>query len=122
MAGTNAAQHAIDFSIDGSLFFRCEVVVARLNQPCVIGCGKVWIAIFVIENPAFAFGDAISSEFRCGELIAPVTKCTLGEFHDVALVHQGHMALFPLEAQRVLNCTPHMALRSFFAHRLDADA
>ena len=62
------------------------------------------------------------AEFGGGQFIAPVTEGPFRELHDVALVHQCHVALVALKAQGVLDCFADMALAAGFAHRLDADA
>jgi len=41
--------------------------------------------------------------------IAPVTEGPFGEFHDVALVHQGARGAVALQARGVLDRLAHMA-------------
>ena len=78
------------------------------------------ILVFVAEDPALAFGDDLVAEFLDGDFVSPLAEGALGEFLDVALVHQRDA----LEAigNRVLDGHAHQALGSGDGDRLDADA
>ena len=54
------------------------------------------------------------------EVVAPVTKSSFGELHDVALVHQGDRGLVVVDG--VLDRLANQALGALFGNRLDADA
>src|SRR4029079_10764605 len=54
------------------------------------------------------------------DLVAPITEGTLGELHDVSLVHKGRA--LPLGRDRVLDGAVDQAFRAEIADRLEADA
>ena len=58
-------------------------------------------------------------EFAHSQIVAPLLEATLGELHDVALVHQGHRAAMIVDG--VLDGAADQAFGTFHGHRLDAD-
>ena len=122
MAGTDRIEHLAHLIAHRRLLFGGEAVVAGVDLAGVGLDAQGRIAVEVVENPALALGDAHIAEFAGGELIAPVAEGAFGELHDVALVHQRHVALGPLQPQGVLNRLADVSLAAVLAHRLDADA
>ncbi len=62
----------------------------------------------------------LGAEFIARDFVAPILEGTLGELHDVALVHQGHRTAVVVDG--VLQGLAHQALGAFLGNRLDADA
>src|SRR3569832_1297009 len=69
---------------------------------------------------SWAFVDLGRAELLLRHLVTPTLEGTLGEFHDVALVDQGHR--FPIIVDGVLYGLAYQPLRPFPRLRLDADA
>ena len=46
------------------------------------------VCVDVAQNPAFALGYGLFAELLRGDLVAPLAKCALSEFLNVAFVHQ----------------------------------
>ena len=121
VAFADAIDHGLHLGADPFFFLGGEAVVARLDQAGVVLAAEGVVPLQVVEDPAFPLGDAHVAEFAGGQLVAPVAEGALGEFHDVALVHQGHVALVALEAQGVLDGFADVALAAVLAHGFDAN-
>ena len=80
------------------------------------------VLLEVAEDPALAFSDTYITEFTGGELVAPVSEGPFRELHDVALVHQGDVALVPFKPLCVLDRLADMALAAVLAHGFNPDA
>ena len=65
-------------------------------------------------------GEYVIGKFALRQLVAPVTKCTFGEFHDVALVHDGDALAFV--GDRVFHGRTEQPLGSLSRCGLEADA
>ena len=122
MGGADGVEHALHLGINGFFLLGGEAVVARFDHAGIGLDAQAGIAVDVVEDPALSLGHAIASELRGGQLVAPVAEGTFGELHDVALVHQGHVALVALEAQGVLDRLADVALAAVLTHGLDAYA
>ena len=77
-------------------------------------------AFAVVLAPQLLFGDGFLTELLAAELVAPVAKGSLGELHDVALVHQGHALAAFIDG--VANGFTHQAPCAEGAYGFDADA
>ena len=55
-----------------------------------------------------------------GNFVPPVTECTFGELHDVALVNQRDRWAFVLDC--ILDCGADQSFGAFLADRLDPDS
>ena len=122
MAGADGIEHPPHLGADRLLLLRRERVVAGIHHPGVGLDAQAGVAVGVVEDPALALGHALGAELGGGQLVAPVAEGALGELHDVALVHQGDVALVALQLQGVLDRLADVALAAVLAHRLDADA
>ena len=122
VAAADGVDHRLHLGINVGFLLWSEAVVAGLDHAGVGLHAQVWILLEVAEDPAFPLGDAHIAEFGGGQLVAPVAEGAFRELHDVALVHQGHVALVALKTQGVLDGLADVALAAGFAHRLDADA
>jgi hypothetical protein len=122
VAAADGLEHALHFSADRVLFLGGEGVVAGIHHAGIRLNAQARIAVGVVEDPALPLGDAISAELAGGQLVAPVAEGPLGELHDVALVHQGHVALVALKLEGMQDRLADVALAAVFAHRFDADA
>ena len=122
MARADGIEHILHLVADRCLFLGGEGVVSGLDQARIALQGEGGIGGQIVEDPAFALSHANLPEFAGGQFIAPVAERSLREFHDVALVHQGDVALACLQAEGVLDGLADVALAAELAHRLDADA
>ena len=122
MASADGIDHALHLSADRFFFLGRQAVVARVDHLGVGLNAQPRVLIGVVQDPALSLRDAVSTEFRRRQLVTPITEGALREFHDVALVHQGHVALFAFHPQGVLDRLTDMALAAVLADGLDADA
>ena len=122
VAGADGFEHALHLGADRLFFLGGERVVAGIHHAGIGLDAQARVAVGVVEDPALPLGDAISAELAGGQLVAPVAEGPLGELHDVALVHQGHVALVALQLEGMQDCLADVALAAVFAHRFDADA
>ena len=74
----------------------------------------------VLELAPWAAIAELRAKLALRQVVAPVTKSTFGELHDVALVHQGDRRLVVVDG--VLDRLANQTLGAFPGHRLDADA
>src|SRR5262249_20252878 len=81
---------------------------AVLDEDLVLG-------LFAAAGPHFVFRDDLVAKLGLGQLIAPVLEGALGEFHDVALVHQRHAG--QLLGDGVLDGHADQAFAAFGADR-----
>ena len=83
---------------------------------CLVGSILTFISLyFVVLRP----GEYQVAVFAFCQFVAPLLELALGEFHDVALVHQGHTVFAVVN--RVLNGFADQAFCALDRHRLDAD-
>src|SRR5262249_49897477 len=92
----------------------------RFNLLGVLFDGDLRILVFIVENPAFAFGNNAISELGLRDLVSPLAESTFGEFLNVAFVHERHRRAIAPKGK--LDRTPHQSLRPGDRDRLDADA
>ena len=74
----------------------------------------------VLEGAPGAAVDELGIVLFLGQGIAPILEGTLGELHDVALVHQGHGVAIVVDG--VLDGGTDQTLGTGLGHGLDADA
>src|ERR1041385_1893114 len=93
---------------------------SRLDHRGVLLHAKVGILVFVVQDPALAFGYDLVAELIASHFIAPFAKSAFSKFLDVALMHQSHRAAFVVH--RVLDRHAHQAFGAEDGNRLDADS
>ena len=80
----------------------------------------VFAGFGVLELHPRATVDQLGTKLLGRQRVAPIPESTLGELHDVALVHEGQAGLVVVNG--VLQRLAHQALGAFDGHGLDADA
>ena len=80
----------------------------------------VFAGFRVFEFAPRAAVDRLCAEFFLRQFIAPVAEAALGEFHDVAFVHQGNARFVVVDG--VADGGANQALRTLFGNGFDADA
>ena len=105
---------------DGFAEFGRRILESRLNQRRIFFGRKIRVLVFIIDDPAFAFGYNLVAEFFGGNFVSPLAECTFGELLDVAFVDQGYRLEFEIE--RMLNRHAYQAFGGEDRNGLDADS
>ena len=95
-------------------------VVARIDHLGVGLGGQLGVGILVSKDPRLALAHCFIAEFLGRKRVAPIFEGTLGELHDVALMH--NCQAFSLLFQRVLDGTANKSLGAVLGNWLDANA
>jgi hypothetical protein len=88
MRRPNGRHYRRNFVSDACLLAVGHHVVSGLDGTRILLDAQLAVAIEVAQDPALALGNDLVTELRSGDIVAPVTEGTLGELHNVALVHQ----------------------------------
>src|SRR5215467_10944937 len=120
MGGVDRVENVFDFLVNGLTKFGRGELQPGLNKAGVLLNRKIRILVFVVEYPAFALSNNLVAEFLSRQFVAPLPKCTFGEFLDVSLVDERYTLAAIFEC--VLNCHPYKAFCARDGDRFDADA
>ena len=120
MGRIDAIEHFFYFFLYGLAEGGRSELHAGLDQFGILRDREIRIAIQVVDDPALTLGHDLVAKFFGGELVSPFAEGALGEFLNVALVHQGYTLAAGLN--RIQNRHADQALGSGHGHGLNADA
>src|SRR5580698_621679 len=119
MRGVYAVDDALHLSVQRLAEVLRRELHAGLYQLGVLFNGQAWIAVEVVDDPAFALGDHLLAEFLRRQFVAPLAERAFGELLNVPLVNERDR--LPAILQRVLDGHPDQALGAGNRDRLDTD-
>ena len=120
VSSVDLVENAFYFLIDRLPEFFSGKFQAGLNQVRILFNGEVGILVFVIHDPALAFGDYPVAEFFGSEFIPPLAESALGKFLNISLMHQSYGLTPAFECE--LDGHAHQALRPGNRNRFDTYA
>ena len=120
MGGVDGIETVFYFFVDSLAEVLRRELHAGLDELGVLLDGEIRIPVFVVDDPALAFGNHLVAEFFGGEFVSPFAEGAFGEFLDIAFVDEGDGLAFVFE--RVLDGHAHQALGTGYRDGLDADA
>ena len=85
-------------------FFRSELE-ARFNLLSVLFRRDLWVLVFVLENPAFAFSHNAIAKSSLRDFISPLSESAFSEFLNIALMNKRHR--WTIVFERKLNRATH---------------
>src|SRR5215472_3342519 len=119
MRGIDRIQHVFHFFLYRLTERRRSELHPGFDHLGILRNAEVGIFIFIIDDPALAFGHNLVAEFFGRDLVSPLAEGAFSEFLNVALVYQGDGLAAGLE--RVLNRHADETLGSSHRNRLNAD-
>src|ERR1700728_1966726 len=120
MPGINAVKHFLHLFFDSLAKAGRGELHAGLNRVRILGYRPTRILVFVVDNPALAFGHDSVAKFLGGHLVSPLAERAFGKLLNVAFVDQSDG--FAARLQSVLDRHAYQALRSGHRDRLDPNA
>mmetsp|Transcript_6234 Transcript_6234/g.9850 ORF Transcript_6234/g.9850 Transcript_6234/m.9850 type:complete len:280 (+) Transcript_6234:1948-2787(+) len=109
----NRINAVLHFSSQSFLLIVCHHVVTRFDHFCVRN-NIIYTLVFVANNPALTLRNHLVSVLLNSHFVAPVLERTLGELHNISLVHKCDG--FVVTLQSIFNSCTNKAICALFGN------
>ena len=89
MRGIDPIEYHTDFIGNGRAEFGRRELQAGFDQRCILLGREIRVLVFVVDDPALAFGDHLIAKFLNRKFISPLTKRAFCELLNISFVNQG---------------------------------